>query len=265
MIATRLLFIRLRTIFVAGLISLSLGAALTNSTLAADDINIQSEGQGEVLFELIQEINILRQEIQELRATVEQQQQELRTIDQGRNDLYADTDARLRRLESAKGQLTAPDRPASLGTAAPTPGGKDTNRRSHSTQSSEEDRYNAAFNHLKRDDYEGAIEAFNAFLQDFDESDKYYDNALYWLGESYYVLRTFDSAITEFQKLVEDYPDSPKRGDAMLKIGYAKYELGQYEDARSVLTTVRDEFPDSSIARLAIKRLKRIPEGVHPN
>ena len=42
-------------------------------------------------------------------------------------------------------------------------------------------------------------------------------NALYWLGETYYVTREFDRALSTFSTLVTDFPQSSKVPDARLK------------------------------------------------
>ena len=58
------------------------------------------------------------------------------------------------------------------------------------------------------------------------------DNAQYWLGEAYYVNKSFPEALAAFQRVVDKYPQSRKLPDAMLKIGYCDYELKQWQAAR---------------------------------
>jgi len=45
------------------------------------------------------------------------------------------------------------------------------------------------------------------------------------LGEAYYVNKSFPEAQGAFQRVVDKYPQSRKRPDALLKIGYCQYEL----------------------------------------
>ena len=85
---------------------------------------------------------------------------------------------------------------------------------------------------------------------------EYSDNAQYWLGESYYVTRNYDLALTAFQDLLDRFPDSPKAPDALLKIGYTHYELEQWDSARAALTQVQEQYPDSTLSRLAENRLR---------
>lgn len=117
--------------------------------------------------------------------------------------------------------------------------------------------YREAFALLKAGQYDQSIAAFNAFLQTYPNS-QYADNAQYWLGEAYYVMRQFEPAIEQYQKLVSGYPDSKKQSHAMLKIAYAYHELGLSDEATQVLADLRNRFPGSAAARLAEERLARI-------
>ena len=44
--------------------------------------------------------------------------------------------------------------------------------------------------------------------------------------------------------------------DSLLKIGYTHYELKQWELARSALTQVQEQYPGTTVARLAENRLR---------
>jgi len=61
-----------------------------------------------------------------------------------------------------------------------------------------------------------------------------------------------------FEKLLVDYPDSPKRSHAMRKIGFIHDEQGRKEQAREVLAELIARYPQSTAASLAEKRLQRL-------
>ena len=55
---------------------------------------------------------------------------------------------------------------------------------------------------------------------------------------------------------MSQFPESPKVPDSLLKIGYTHYELKQWELARAALTQVQEQYPNSTLARLAESRLR---------
>ena len=122
---------------------------------------------------------------------------------------------------------------------------------------SDQDNYQLAFDLLKNGRYVESAEAFEQFLAVFPSS-PLADNAQYWLAETYYVQRQFTTALPTFQLVIDDYPNSTKLADALLKIGFCNYELQQWDDARNALSRVAREFPDTTAARLASQRLERL-------
>jgi tol-pal system protein YbgF len=115
--------------------------------------------------------------------------------------------------------------------------------------------YDLAFQSLKDLKYADAAEQFQNFLERYSRSE-YADNAQYWLGESYYVTRNYDIALEAFQTLLATYADSPKIADGLLKIGYTHYELKQWDQARAALVQVQEQYPNTTLARLAGSRLR---------
>ncbi len=117
--------------------------------------------------------------------------------------------------------------------------------------------YREAFGLLKAGQYEQSIKGFSRYLQQYPNG-QYADNAQFWVGEAYYVMRKFEPAIAQYQKLINNYPDSQKQAHARLKIAYSFDELGRSEQAVQMLTQLKQQYPDSSAARLADERLQRI-------
>jgi TolB protein len=122
--------------------------------------------------------------------------------------------------------------------------------------------YQKAFEMLKEGRYKMANVSFNEFL-DLYPTSAYAGNAQYWLGESNYVQRKFELAVQEFKKLLNNYPHSNKVPDAMLKLGYTYYELGDFDAVRSILNKLRKTHSKSTAARLAGKRLERLKREGH--
>ena len=127
---------------------------------------------------------------------------------------------------------------------------------------SDRDNYQAAFELLKEQRYEPAALAFQQFMVSFPDS-QLADNAQYWLSETYYVTGQFEEALSQFQVVISEYPDSRKLADALLKIGYCNYELERWDDARAALIRVQSENEETTAARLAEQRLARMDEEGH--
>src|SRR5690606_20361572 len=70
----------------------------------------------QAMQDLLNQLSLLRSEVQELRSTVEQLQHEQQQLQQRNRDQYLDLDGRLNRLEG--GELPAPP-PETSGAAAP--------------------------------------------------------------------------------------------------------------------------------------------------
>ena len=75
------------------------------------------------------------------------------------------------------------------------------------------------------------------------------------------MLQKNEIALAEFDKLIKQYPSSPKLPGAMLKSGYIYHSIGTNDQAKKMLNQVISKFPGSSEASLAKKRLQRIASG----
>jgi tol-pal system protein YbgF len=195
------------------------------------------------LLELSNQLEALRSDVRAMHNDLDLLSHNLDASRKQQHDLYADLDQRLKNLESrgAAGGSAAAPAPAN---SAPADG-------------SDKASYQAAFGLLKDSQYDGAIAAFQKFLVAYPDS-QLADNAQYWLGEAYYVNKSFPEAQSAFQRVVDKYPQSRKLPDAMLKIGYCDYELKQWDAAKGVLSQVATNYPDSPAGRLAQQRLEKI-------
>jgi tol-pal system protein YbgF len=209
------------------------------------------------LLDLANQGDALRNDLRGLRNDVDLLTNNLEASRKQQRDLYADLDRRMKSLESrgAGGAgATAAAGDAGSGAAAGTD--------SSSAGSDDKSAYQAAFNLLKDSQYDRAIAAFQKFLIVFSGS-PLADNAQYWLGEAYYVNKSFPEAQAAFQRVVDKYPQSRKRPDALLKIGYCQYESKQWDLAKGTLSQVATQFPDAPAGHLAQQRLDKMATEKH--
>jgi tol-pal system protein YbgF len=214
--------------------------------------------------ELLDRLERLQQEVQQLRGELELQGHALSQLRERQRELYLDLDRRLQDTDPGEA-LTAAESRAGTHTAgefaskreptvvapAPAPAG------AGADPLSEQSAYEEAFNLLKAGQYQQATETFDKFLEKYPNG-KYADNAQYWLGEAFYVTRQFERALQEFNNLLSQHADSPKATHAELKVGYIHDELGQTEEARRVLKAVVARYPNTTVARLAEERLRKM-------
>ncbi len=198
-----------------------------------------SNGQAELFYQL----QILQQEVQELRGLMEEQAYELKRLKQQRLDDYVNLDQRLSGLSNGGASAEAVNPPINGNTAA-----------AAATQTTaqapdEMQRYRTAIDLvLRKKDYAQAVVAFNQYLRDFPQG-RYAPNCQYWLGEIYLLQSDLEQARQWFTRLVTDFPDHGKAPDANFKLGTVYHKLGDTDQAKSILSAVAAG--DSNASRLA--------------
>jgi len=243
--------------------------------------------------DLVYDVQALQEEVRELRGLVESQQREIENLRRRQRDQYLDLDRRLQALEKggrasvpreereqmpeAAPERDEPVRPASESVPATRPNRDVPEVRDpidaqaeitplaqpsaapardlESASEEEKSVYDRAFQALRETRYAEAADGFSELLEQYPDS-SYAPNALYWLAETYYVTRDFETALDYFNELLERFPDSNKQGDALLKIGFSHYELERWNQARAALEQVRSQYPGTTLARLAEGRLR---------
>lgn len=217
--------------------------------------------------DLLNQVNQLRTEMQQLREMVEQLQNENEQLKQRNRDQYLDLDGRLNRLEGGTAPVSpTPTPPAAAAPATPTPASAERAPSVHGdvgamAQSGDERAaYNVAFDALKGGNYADAAQLFLSFLELYPNG-TYTPNAMYWLGESYYVTQNYQLAGQQFRTLLERYPTHDKAAGALLKLGLAEYGLGKVDEAERTLADVIAKYPGSDVARTADDRLQSIQLG----
>ncbi|MDX2021106.1 MAG: tol-pal system protein YbgF [Deltaproteobacteria bacterium] len=121
--------------------------------------------------------------------------------------------------------------------------------------------YKQSLDHLKASRHADAAAGFREFLRRFPQHD-YADNAQYWLAECYYDLKDFVTAVREFRRVVDVYPQGNKVPDALLKAGLGYLLLGNEAAGRGTLTELQKSFPTHTAAKVAAERMSEL-DGKH--
>jgi len=109
--------------------------------------------------------------------------------------------------------------------------------------------------------YDLARQEVQDYLKYYGETDLA-SNAQFYLGEIAYSQKNYDQAVTEFDKVLSNYPKSFKLAPAHLKKGMALIELGQKTAGVRELRDVVKRFPGTEEERRARAKLKELGVGV---
>lgn len=189
-------------------------------------------------------IEMLQQEIQTLRGTIEKQSHDIKTL---QSELTATLNKRLVQESHSPSQ-----------------------KASKTTQASET--LVQKIDPAPVSNYEKAIEAIRNkqylqaqnFLIEYlaiHPHDKLAGNAHFWLGEVYYQQNKRTLAKREFEILRKDYPASPKLANALLKLGYLEVDEENFGKAKEIFNRVIKKFPETSSAQLAKIKLDKLTKN----
>jgi tol-pal system protein YbgF len=217
------------------------------------------------ITDLTLEVEGLKRENRRLQGSVEELQHTIDNLQRKQRELYLDVDDRLNRmLPGAPAAVPTPAMPGADAAqsvvppkpARPVPTTPPVSTVPPGDPAKEEAAYAAAYDLLRPEQrrYQEAIQAFELFIQQYPNG-KFTDNARYWLGEANYVTQNNKAAQVAFLEVLEYHPQSPKVPGALLKIGYIEDAQGDEAAARANFQRVIDDYPTSSAAGMAKKRL----------
>jgi tol-pal system protein YbgF len=199
------------------------------------DINarIDTKSDKSAVLEMLNSQEQTMQEIARLRGQLEVLANQIATSQKAQKDLYADLDARIRKIEPRQevvdGQ-TAEVLPA------------------------EKTAYDNAQQLLASGDFKAAAAALQEFVRRYPDS-AYAAAAQYRLGSSYYAQRDYKNAIAAQEQVVSNYGTSSAAPDAMLNIAAIYSEQKDNKKAKKVLQQLMSKYPDSPAAATAKTRL----------
>ena len=216
------------------------------------------------LSELFYQLQILQQEVQELRGLVEEQSYQLNRLARDQQEQYIDLDRRIAQMTTA-----VPDAAGLL------PGGRPQgqSQQAFSTAGSSRDgvpgtinsgagggeraAYTRAFDLMKARQFEESAQVFNQLIVDYPNG-QFTPNAFYWLGELHLANDNTEQARQSFAQVVNLYPDHPKIADTLYKLGVVYHRLGDTSRSVQYFDRVQSDYPQSSAAGLAASYVSEI-------
>ncbi|CAM3906583.1 tol-pal system protein YbgF [Rheinheimera salexigens] len=205
---------------------------------------VEARSNGQIRMQ--QQLQVLLDEVSELRGVTETHAYKLEEILQRQRDLYQEIDRRVSEVQQAG---------ANSGYTAPEPQVAET---AYSTNISENQDYDKAVNMVLKDRrYDEAIPEFERFIRTYPNS-TYAANAHFWLGQLLFNKNELAKAKTQFERVVNTYPDSTKVADALLKLGQVAERENNKAAALKYYQQLVSKFKSGTTAKLAQDRISAL-------
>lgn len=230
----------------------------------------------ELNIKLLNQLDVMQQEIRELRGKLEEQQNSVQTLNQKQEKLFLNLDARLNKLDPSGVKASE--------MSDPNPNPQDTNTQAGTSApvahiemplsnaqqgTNEKVLYDAAVNLMHARKYEDAILEFKDLLWQFPEGN-YAANAYFWLGELYAQQwrennksdkNLLAQAYDAFNIVTNKSGGQDLEGDAMLKIALLEIDQDHLAVAKEILQQVAKKFPNTSRALVAENNIALIEKA----
>lgn len=222
--------------------------ALPSQSVVAQ-LPVDNSGSGNLVSELLMQVEQMQNEIATLRGRLEEQGARLERMEREQQDRYLDLDGRVSSLMSASYADTGANKAPVTEASTPDVG-----------KPSPADAYKSAMELVRAKKFTEAGAAFDSFAETYPEAPLLV-NALYWSGEVNLVEGHLDVAEARFRRVMTDFASHTKAADATYKLGVTLHKAGKNAEARQVLQSVIDEYSGSAdgTVALATSYLKKVP------
>lgn len=213
--------------------------------LASVERKLDSRNRSQVNIQ--RQLDDLQIQVNDLRGVTELHTHQLSQVLERQRELYQELDRRVN--EALKPTVQAPNTVAIDSTAV---------SKTYSDNLTENEAYDKALNLVLKDKrYEEAIPEFHKFNQTYPQS-TYAPNSHYWLGQLLFNKGNLNEAEQEFTIVVEQFKDSSKRPDALLKLAMVAQQKNDKNKAVKLYSLLLSEYPNSTSAQLAKPRLESL-------
>ncbi len=192
------------------------------------------------------QLQLLQQEVMQLRGQVEQLQYQLDRQKSIQDDRYLELDARLQQLMQSQSAPAATESPVVES------GNGEASENVVDETLGEQELYETTQLLIRNRQYDLAITQLESLIARFPDGD-YTANAYYWLGQVYAAKANpdFEKARQALAQVISYFPEHGKVPDAAYALGKVYHTLGDCERATDLLQQVVDQYPGKSAAKLA--------------
>ena len=228
----------------------------TSGTVKEDSFNAIRESQGSLYSQVAEqskEVQVLQGRFDENKFFIDKA---LKDSSIERELMRSQINSLEKRIKELNDRIARLSEPGTSTTQKPSAEGEDSPEKVVPQRSPDDDpakAYEAAYTLLKEKQFKEAREKFTAFIRKFPK-DGLAGNAQFWIGESYYAEKDFESAILAYETLIKNYLHNEKIPGALLKQGLSFAEIGDKKTAKVILEKLIEKYPDSREAGLAKKQ-----------
>lgn len=187
----------------------------------------------------------LENQIQELTGQIEEQQYQINQLNRQAIAVEAPPLRPVSPTNEVTPTYTAPTEPDTMPVTTTTPAPAANVSAASFAGLSPDELYEKSFVDIRDGRYDTAEAGFKTFLEQYPDH-TLASNAQYWLAETYYVRADYTESAKLFANGYQQYPDSPKAADNLLKLGLSLGKLGKTEDACLSFEQVKTQFPDET-------------------
>jgi tol-pal system protein YbgF len=119
---------------------------------------------------------------------------------------------------------------------------------------SEQQLYQMAYDSVIKSNFDLSIAEFDQYLSIYPQG-RFVANAHYWKGQAYLYLNRYSEAVESYEVIGNQHQDSAKLPDALYGLALAYEGMGNFPEARRLLSDIRRRFPNTGVANLADTRL----------
>lgn len=119
---------------------------------------------------------------------------------------------------------------------------------------SEQQLYQMAYDSVIKSNFDLSIAEFDQYLSIYPDG-RFVANAHYWKGQAYLYLNRYSEAVESYEVIIEQQQDSAKLPDALYGLALAYEGMGNFPQARRLLSDIKRRFPNTGVANLADTRL----------
>lgn len=218
------------------------------------DLERQVRASDQARVQMQQQLDMMNQDLNSLIGRLEETNNAMADLQKNQQELFkqiSDLTARMNQLQSGAKV------PASTSANTAKEEGKPKPVQTAPAAPDEKNEYQKAVTLVMQDkNYNGAIQAFNAFIKKYPNS-SLVGNSNFWLGDSYYKTNRLTEAKQCFLNVVKD-ENSVKRPEALYKLGLISVTENNTDYARKFFQLVVRDYAGTTTARLAENELKKL-------